>query len=81
MGDFRIVIEATGGHGCQRELKAGAIVGTCDSPGCPDCQARALVKTLRATGNTVKSATLTHWPGDPSEVVDDLVSGVRKGGF
>ena len=81
MGDYRVVIEATGGHGCQREKRDGAVVGTCDSPGCPDCRVRALVKDLRATGNTVKSATLTHWPGEQGEVTDDLVSGVRRGSF
>ena len=32
-------------------------------------------------GNQIESATMTHWPGDPNEVVDNLVTGVRKGNF
>ncbi len=81
MGRFRIEITAVGGHGCQRELKDGAQVPGCGQPTCPDCQARALVASLQRTGNSVQQATLTHWPGDPHEVVDDLLTGVRKGSF
>ena len=81
MGDYRIVVEATGGHGCQRELGDGASVPGCGQKGCPDCIAREFVARLKASGQTMRSATLTHWPGEPSEVSDDLLSGIRKGAF
>lgn len=46
MGDFRIEVNATGGHGCQRELKDGASVKECGDPNCPDCIARRFVAEL-----------------------------------
>ena len=83
MGNFRIEIEAVGGHGCQREIKDGGEVYGCKAMGCPDCEARRFLKQfLAATGITAPvKATFTHWPGQPSEVVDDLHTGIRKGSF
>lgn len=81
MGNFVIHIEAVGGHGCQRDLKAGAKVPGCGLPTCPDCIAREAVKTLKATGSDVKRATLTHWPDGPGTVVDNLLTGVRSNSF
>lgn len=81
MGTFRIEIEAVGGHGCQREKKDGDTLYGCRNMDCPDCRAREFVKTLQNTGCSVSSATLTHWPGEESEVKDDLITGVRKGSF
>jgi hypothetical protein len=81
MGNYRIVINAVGGHGCQRDKKDGATVAFCDSFYCPDCHTRRLIKTLQLTSNTVNDATLTHWPGTPQEVSDDLLSGKRSGSF
>lgn len=96
MGDFRITIDAVGGHGCQREIKDGGHVNPCGQPSCPDCQARAFVEQLKATGTNVRQATLEHWPAkmlnyetppvlvDRTEgvgPVDDLLTGVRTGSF
>ena len=81
MGKFVVNVQAVGGHGCQREKKDGETVEGCGLPACPDCAARGLVKTLKSMGCSIESATLTHWPGDPSTVVDDLLSGKRTGSF
>lgn len=95
MGDYRITIDAVGGHGCQREVKDGEkLADDCGSKYCPDCAARRLVKELQANSNTVVSAKLEHWPknqmhwdGSLGEresgvgPVDDLLTGVRKGSF
>lgn len=79
MGNFAINIKAVGGHGCDRKAKEGEPVARCDHKGCPDCAAARFVDELKAY-NSVEEATLTHWPGEPSEVVDDLANGVRKSG-
>jgi hypothetical protein len=82
MGNYRIVIDAVGGHGCQRDVKDGEEVqDQCGSTHCPDCAARAFVTRLAHQGNDVRSATLTHWPGTLAEVKDDLVSRKRTGNF
>lgn len=65
MGDYRITIDAVGGHGCQRGVKDGETVAAdCGSPSCPDCRARRFVRELMDSGNSVNKATLEHWP-DP----------------
>jgi len=81
MGDFRVEVNATGGHGCQRELKDGATVTPCGSPGCPDCIAREFVKKLRDSGQSVKDALLIHWPNSDPVIVDNLLTGKRHGNF
>ena len=81
MGNFKIEVDAAGGHGCQREIKDGGIVQGCGLPTCPDCLARNFVAELRARGFAPTSATFTHWPGEETEVVDDLVTHTRKGSF
>ena len=83
MGDFRVTVEATGGHGCQRErVKNGDILQNyCGSPSCPDCVAREFVRSLKRIGTMIRSAELVHWPGTSTEVKDDLVSGKRTGSF
>jgi len=82
MGNFRIEIDAVGGHGCQREIGDGETVTQwCGQSSCPDCKARAFVADLKSTGNSIAKATLTHWPGMPSQVQDDLLSGKRTGSF
>lgn len=81
MGQFRIEVTAVGGHGCQRGLKDGEFVGDCGQPGCPDCIARRFVEQLKDSGNNVEKAELTHWPGQTSEVRDDLLTGIRSGSF
>ncbi len=94
MGTFRVEIQAVGGHGCQREIKDGGTVEGCGQPSCPDCITRDFVKRLKASGayfsppvpgidqpNADGFARITHWPGTESAVVDDLLTGVRKGSF
>lgn len=88
MGSYRIVIDAVGGHGCDRTATEGEAlhpVAPQHLSSCPDCMARDFVARLKAAGqfgNTPASATLTHWPGDTGQVVDDLLNGTRlKGQF
>lgn len=81
MGNYRVEVEAVGGHGCQREIKDGGTVYGCGRMDCPDCIAREFVETLKRKGNSLVSATLTHWPGTKGEVQDDLMTKVRKGNF
>jgi hypothetical protein len=81
MGMFVVNVQAVGGHGCQRDIKDSQVVAGCGQPTCPDCIARRFVAELKNSGASVETATLTHWPGQPGVVVDDLVSGVRAGSF
>lgn len=95
MGDYRIVIDAVGGHGCQRNIKNNeAITQNCESASCPDCAARRFVAELAKTNNVV-AARLEHWPlnmlrhdgaygdhgGSPGGPIDDLKTGMRAGSF
>lgn len=79
MGQFKIEITAVGGHGCDRKAKEGEALQPCKNERCPDCMARAFVEDFKKS-NSVEVATLTHWPGQQSEVVDDLKAGTRKKG-
>ena len=81
MGDFRVEVNATGGHGCQRELKNGSTVETCADPSCPDCIARRFVAELVDKGTLVKDALLIHWPSSHPTIVDNLISRKRNGNF
>jgi len=81
MGNFTFEFEAVGGHGCQREIKSGEVVKDCGNPSCPDCVLRRAVTAMKAQGNDIKRAILTHWPGETGEVRDNLLTGVRKGSF
>ena len=81
MGDYLIKIHAYGRHGCVREIKDGGTIYGCGRIGCPDCETREFLKRLAAQGSSLKEATLTHWPGEASEVQDDLLTRVRKGSF
>lgn len=81
MGDFRIEVNATGGHGCQRELGDKSLVEGCGQPGCPDCLARKFVADLKASGNSIKDALLIHWPNSSGTVVDNLTTKMRGGSF
>ncbi len=81
MGQFRVTVTATGGHGCMREKGDGETVIGCDRPGCPDCSAREFVRRLKRMGCNVEEAKLEHWPGTESQVTDDLLTGLRSGSF
>jgi len=93
MGDYVVRVHAVGGHGCQREKKHGEkLTWPCVGPNCatcPDNLAHEFVEKLRATGNSVYVASLTHWPAELpgyansplGEVRDDLVGGTRRGSF
>lgn len=72
MGDFRIEMNAVGGHGCQREVKDGGTVYGCGSMMCPDCITARYVADMKRTGAIIKGAKLTHWPGSKEEVVDEF---------
>lgn len=80
MGTFRVEIEAVGGHGCEREKKDGETVYGCGWQSCPDCRIREFVADLQRR-YSVNSAVLIHWPGQPGEVQDNLLTRVRKGSF
>jgi hypothetical protein len=62
MGDFRVVLEATGGHGCQREKGDGDMIFGCGRMNCPDCIVQEFIEKMAKAGHTISSATLTHWP-------------------
>jgi hypothetical protein len=91
MGDFRIEVNAIGGHGCQRNVKDGETVFGCGAMNCPDCLTAEYIAKLQRSGAHVKDATLTHWPGQASEVKDEFVvspaatrntsARVRRGSF
>lgn len=89
MGDFRLVIEALGSHGCQRDKATGDHVVGCEQHGCPDCMARELVRRMKRSGVQLHRAEIVHWPSDmdgkgylkDNEVRDDLITGMRSGKF
>ncbi|MDP9202810.1 MAG: hypothetical protein M3P26_12865, partial [Gemmatimonadota bacterium] len=76
-----ITVNAVGGHGCQRDRKDGETVLGCGHRTCPDCAARELVAVLKRQSQSIVSAELQHWPDTPSEVKDNLLTGVRTGSF
>lgn len=67
MGDFRIEIEATGGHGCNRTAKAGEEFYGCGSETCPDCITARFVSEMQRAGMRPFVATFTHWPAALNE--------------
>lgn len=82
MGQFKIEITAVGGHGVDREKKEGETVDFFEGgPNTVDASAHSLTLAIRDMGYQIESATITHWPGQESEVKDDLVTGIRKGNF
>ncbi len=81
MGQFRIDIVATGANGCQREKEDGEEVLVCGDSGCVDCLTREFVEILKLKTASIESATFTHRPGQPNQVVDDLITHTRHGSF
>lgn len=91
MGDFRIVIEGSGNHGCGRDYGPSEErpVVRCGSPHCTDCAAIAAVDLVKKTGS-VAVARVEHWPvpgaagtqrSEHAGPVDDLVKGTRTGSW
>lgn len=72
MGDFRIVINAVGGHGCEREKKDGEKVYGCGRMDCPDCLTAKFIADLARSGAMVRDARLEHWPDTPQGVIDEF---------
>lgn len=81
MGEFRVTVEGVGGHGCQREFGDGETVAGCGQQHCPDCAARRFIDELRSIGVQVSAAVLVHWPHQVATVLDDLMTGERRGSF
>jgi hypothetical protein len=86
MGDFRIIIDAVGGHGQDRNKKNGEKVDF--GSGTPEDVALVLVKALLGSGCSVQSAKVVHWPADNYEgrdpekqIIDCLLTRVRQGSF
>jgi hypothetical protein len=82
MGQFKIRITAVGRHGDRREVGDGAALDLASLPETSiDRVAHDAVEKLKSLGATVETATLTHWPGQAGEVVDDVLNKVRHGSF
>lgn len=83
MGNFRIVIEAVGGHGVDRTPKEGEDINFYkEGNTSPDAIAKQFVEVLRTYNPSIQSAKLIHWPDTESEVTDDLLNSKReKGNF
>lgn len=90
MGDFRIVIDAVGGHGQQREVKDGENLDLEKLAEGNDPEAIALkcIEQLKTNGCSVDRAKIIHWPTDnyperqgAKDITDDLLTGVRTGNF
>jgi hypothetical protein len=82
MGTFKIEIKAVGGHGVDRRKKDGEAVDFFESGDItPDAIAKKFVNELKANGNDISLAVITHWPGEPNEVQDNLMTGIRSGKF
>lgn len=67
MGDFRMTIEAVGGHGCDRKAKAGDQLQGCGRMDCPDCIFAAFVSQMQRASMRPMVATMHHWPADMSK--------------
>lgn len=82
MGNFKIEIEAVGGHGIQREVKQGEAIAYVNAdPREPDRKAFDFVQQLKEAGmfGYGGSAKLIHWP-DTTPIVDNLLTGIREHG-
>ena len=70
MGDFRIIIDATGGHGQDRDKKDGEKVDFTKSGDnyhsgqTPEAIAQTFIAALKGSGCKVQSAKVVHWPAD-----------------
>jgi hypothetical protein len=80
MGNFKIEINGTGGHGDDRDAMPGEVLRFGERT--PDHMAFSWTQTAKDLGwlSYGGSALLIHWPGEPGEVVDDLATGKRLHG-
>lgn len=75
-------ITGVGSHGVNREAKDGEQVNfNAEGDKSPDAIAKKITEELIASVASIDSAKLIHWPGQECEIVDDLVTGKRKGNF
>jgi hypothetical protein len=90
MGTFRVEVQATGNHGCERDKSGDVVITGCGLVGCPDCLTREYVANLKAAGvhfdttgseNSIGYAKITHWPGGWGTVYDNLLTGKRTNKF
>lgn len=91
MGMFRVTVVAIGNHGCMRDISDGETVIGCDKSHCTDCITREYVRRMKRSGADVSIANIEHWPTDAQsgqfvppdtgQVLDNLVTGVRRGTF
>lgn len=92
MGDFRIVIEAVGSHGQDRDKKTGDVVDfQTGGQNCPEALALKFIEAMKEAGMAPNQAYIVHWPIDnyggqlknnrSSQIVDDLLTGKRNGSF
>lgn len=77
MGMYRLVLEATGGHGCQRDSEVGNAIYGCKSQTCPDCVVQEFVEKMMKL-NPVSKAQLIHWPDTPSEIIDTFIAPTQE---
>jgi len=83
MGDFRIEIEAQGGHGCDRKAKEGDELRGCGQETCPDCITARFVSDMQRAGMRPNVAFFTHWPESMREHIsleDNPEKCIRCGG-
>lgn len=83
MGTFKIEITAVGGHGVDRKPKEGEDINPYnEGSNTPDALAKSFVEILKYQGTNILEAKFIHWPGEKSEVMDDILNCKRlKGNF
>ena len=92
MGDFRIVIEAVGGHGQDRDKKTGDVVDFKQGGDkTPEALALQFIEAMKEAGMSPSQAYIIHWPLDnyggqlknsrSHQIVDDFLTGKRNGSF
>ena len=80
MGQFIFKVDAVGNHGAERDIGDGGDL-TGEEAHTIDRILFKAVEDLKASGCSVAEAKLVHWPGQPSEVTDDLLTKTRTGSF
>lgn len=85
MGDFRVIIDAIGGHGQDRDKKDGEKVDfTHEGNGhhstqTPEAIAQTLVLAMRGAGINIQGAKVIHWPADNYPKTDEDPNGREAG--